>query len=115
MEREIIWIGSSLKDMRRLPEDVQDEISYVLHLVQNGEYDKSIKALKGKELQGVYEIRCRIDTNAYRAVYVLNLGDSIYMLHVFQKKSKQGIGTPKADMEIIRQRLKTAKEHCYHA
>jgi len=109
-EKEVKWLVSSLKDIKKLPEDVQDDIGYVLHLVQNGETDSSIKALTGKDLKGVYEIRTDFDKNTYWAVYVLNLGDVIYMLHVFQKKSKKGIETPKADMDIVRARLKLAKK-----
>ena len=110
LEREVIWVGSSHKDIRGLPDDVQDELGYVLHLVQNGESDSSIKPLTGKDLKGVYEIRADDDGNTYRAVYVLNLGDRIYMLHVFQKKSKKGIATPKQDMDLIRSRLKWAQD-----
>ena len=47
--------------------------------------------------------------NTYRAVYTVRIKSSIYVLHVFKKKSKQGIATPKADMELIRERLKTAE------
>ena len=109
-EKEVIWIGSSHKDIKKLPEDVQDYIGYTLHLVQNGETHSSIKPLKGKDLKGVYEIRVDDDSDTYRAVYVLNIGDKIYMLHVFQKKSKKGSETPKPDMKMIRTRLKIAKE-----
>ena len=51
-----------------------------------------------------------MDTDTYRAVYAVNLGDAIYMLHVFQKKSKRGSETPKPDMDAIRARLKQAQE-----
>lgn len=43
-------------------------------------------------------------------MYVVNLGDAVYVLHAFQKKSKKGSATPKADMDLIRARLKSAKE-----
>ena len=109
-EKEVRWIGSSHKDIKKLPEEVQDDIGYALHLVQHGETDSRIKPLKGKDLKGAYEIRSDFDSDTYRAVYVLNIGDRIYMLHVFQKKSKKGIETPKPDMDVIRARLKTAKE-----
>jgi phage-related protein len=107
-EKPVVWIGSSLEDLKALPEEVQDDIGYVLGGVQQGEFDASIKSLKG--LPGVYEIRADYDTDTYRAVYVLDLGDMIYVLHVFKKKSKQGSETPKRDMELIRSRLKRAKE-----
>jgi phage-related protein len=47
----------------------------------------------------------------YRAVYTIKLPGAVYVLHVFQKKSKRGIKTPAAEMETIPRRLKTAEEH----
>lgn len=76
--------------------------------VQQGEFDSSIKPLKG--FSGVYEIRSDFDTDTYRAVYVLNLADVIYVLHVFKKKSKKGSETPKQEIDLIRTRLKRAQE-----
>ena len=49
--------------------------------------------------------------NTYRAVYVANLGDRIYVLHCFQKKSKFGIKTPKKEIDLIRRRLNRAEAH----
>ncbi len=60
---------------------------------------------------GVYEIREDHGGGTYRAVYALMLGERIYVLHAFQKKSKRGSETPKPDMELIRARLKAAREH----
>ncbi|MCC6545307.1 MAG: type II toxin-antitoxin system RelE/ParE family toxin [Nitrospirae bacterium] len=51
------------------------------------------------------------DTNTYRAVYTVKLADTVYILHVFQKKSKSGIATPKKELELINARLQRAKEH----
>jgi phage-related protein len=83
----------------------------VLGGVQQGEFDSSIKPLKG--FSGVYEIRADFDTDTYRAVYVINLGDVIYVLHVFKKKSKRGSETPKQDIDLIRARLKRAQEEAH--
>ena len=55
------------------------------------------------------EIVARQQRATYRAVYVVNLGMRIYMLHVFQKKSTRGIKTPKREIDLIKQRLKQAK------
>ncbi len=103
-EKPIIWLGSTLKDLRAMSDDVQD----VLGRVQQGQFHNSVKPLKG--LSGVQEIRADVDSDTYRAVYAINLGNAIYMLHVFKKKSKKGIETPKPDMETIHARLKQAKE-----
>jgi phage-related protein len=107
-EKPVVWIGSSLDDLKALPEEVQDDIGYVLGGVQQGEFDSSIKPLKG--FSGVYEIRADFYKDTYRAVYVVNLGDVIYVLHVFKKKSKQGSETPKPDMDLIQSRLKRTEE-----
>jgi phage-related protein len=48
--------------------------------------------------------------STYRAVYTVKVGDAIYVLHCFQKKSTKGISTPKPDMDLIRERLKAAQE-----
>ncbi len=54
------------------------------------------------------EIVSSHQTDTHRAVYAIKLGENIYMLHTFKKKSKKGIKTPRPDMEIIRRRLKDA-------
>lgn len=110
-EKKVVWIGSSLNDLKDLPEEVQDEIGYVLSGVQHGEYDSSIRPLKS--FSGVYEIRTDFDRDTYRAVYVVNLADVIYVLHVFKKKSKQGIETPKQELSLIRARLARAQEDAH--
>lgn len=59
---------------------------------------------------GIFEIGARYDTNTYRAVYTVKLGENIYVLHAFQKKSTRGIRTPKREIDLIKQRLKTSRE-----
>jgi phage-related protein len=51
------------------------------------------------------------DGDTYRAVYTVRFSEVVYVLHVFQKKSKRGIATPKQDIELIEKRLNTAQEH----
>ena len=109
-ETPVIWVGTSRKDIRELPSRVQSIIGYTLGLVQDGDSDSHIKPLRGKDLGGVYEIRADYDKDTYRAVYATSLGKRIFVLHVFQKKSKRGGETPKADMDMIRARLKRARE-----
>jgi len=107
--RSISWVGSSLDDLKELPERVQREIGFSLHLVQEGKTPPNAKPLKGIE-SGIFEIVSDYNKNTYRAVYAIKLGDDIYVLHVFQKKSKHGIATPKKDVDLIKQRLAIAKE-----
>ena len=61
-------------------------------------------------MSGVYEIRVDYDGDTYRTVYVIQLDEDIYVLHVFKKKSKQGSKLSKEDMNTIQERLKRAKE-----
>ncbi len=109
-EKPLIWVNSSYDDLKDLPKTPRREIGFALSDVQSGEYPDTAKPLTGKDLKGVYEIRTDDEGNTYRAVYVVNLGEHIYVLHVFQKKSKKGIATPKKDMDLIRSRLKRAQE-----
>ena len=106
--KKVVWLGSSLKDLKDLPDSVQDDIGYALWRVQEGKEHQDIKLLKG--LPGVFEIGIDYDRDTYRAVYTVNIGDVIYVLHVFKKKSKKGIALPKEDADLIQSRLKWAKE-----
>ncbi len=60
---------------------------------------------------GVREIRIREESGAFRVLYVANIGDAVFVLHAFQKKSKKGVKTPTAELDLIRSRLKAAEEH----
>jgi phage-related protein len=109
-QKNLIWVGNSKKNLIAFPEEVQSDIGFALHLAQEGEKHSSAKPLTGIG-SGVMEIVSDYDTNTYRAVYAVNINDTIYVLHTFQKKSKSGIATPKPDIELIKQRLKAALEH----
>jgi phage-related protein len=69
------------------------------------------KPLKGFGGAGVLEIVENFDGDTYRAVYTVKLAAAIYVLHAFQKKSKQGIATPQQDINLIKERLKRAGEY----
>ncbi|PZX56295.1 phage derived Gp49-like protein DUF891 [Cereibacter changlensis] len=59
---------------------------------------------------GVFEIVADHDGDTYRSVYAVKLGDDIYVLHSFQKKSTIGIKTPKPDLELIKTRLRRIRQ-----
>ena len=77
-----------------------------------GETDAAAKPLRGFGGANVMEIIDRYDTNTFRAVYTVQFADVIYVLHAFQKKSKQGIATPQKDLDLIRRRLAEAQRLC---
>lgn len=107
-EKPVKWVGASLKDLQAMPEEVKDEVGFVLGRVQEGKGHKAIKSLSG--FQGVSEIRSDYDSDTWRVVYVVDLPDAIYVLHAFKKKSRKGISTPQHEINVIRARLKRAKE-----
>ena len=106
--KPVHWIGSSLRDLQSFPAEVQDDIGYALYVAQTGGKHAKAKPLKGFKGAGVLEIVESHDGDTYRAVYTVKFEAAIYVLHTFQKKSKRGIATPKADMDLIEQRLKEA-------
>jgi phage-related protein len=67
--------------------------------------------LKGFGGRSVLEIAVSDHAGTYRAVYTVRFGDAIYVLHVFQKKSKSGIATPQKDIDLIRSRLAEAERN----
>lgn len=93
-----------------MPEDVKDELGYALGVAQLGGKAQSANPMKGN-LREVMEIISDDAGNAYRAMYTVQLKSRVYVLDVFQKKSKSGIATPKGDLARILQRLKDAKQH----
>jgi phage-related protein len=107
--KRVEWIGSSKKDLQSFPDEVQHDIGYALTVAQFGGKHDSAKPWKGLG-SGVMEIVSDFDTNTYRAIYTVNIGTVIYVLHAFQKKSKSGSGTPKEEIEVIRARYKKAVE-----
>jgi phage-related protein len=104
-------MGSSLKELRDSPEEVKDGIGYALELVQKGERPANAKPLKGFGGASVLEIVEDFDGDTWRAIYTVAVANAVYVLHVFQKKSKKGIATPKKEIELIRRRLRDALEH----
>lgn len=109
--KKLCWIGSAKKDLVAMPADVKDTFGYALHLAQIGEKHDQTKPLKGFGSAGVLEVVENTEGGTYRAVYTVKIGNSVYVLHCFQKKSKRGIATPKADLNVIRERLKVAQTH----
>lgn len=107
--KPVVWLGDSLRALKSFPAGVQDEVGYALFLAQRGEKHVSAKPLKGLG-SGVLEVVSDYRGDTFRAVYTVRLADRVFVLHAFQKKSKQGIATPQAEIELIQQRLKRAIE-----
>jgi phage-related protein len=110
-DKPLFWIGSSLNDLKDCPDEVQDCIGYALHWAQRGGKSPDAKPLRGFSDAGVLEIVADFDGNTYRAVYTVRFAEAVYALHVFQKKSRKGIATPRQDIDLVKARLKRAEAH----
>lgn len=109
MARRISWITAALKDFQEFPEAVQDQMTTALRLAALGEKADKAKPLRGLG-RGIFEIALAYRGNAYRTVYAVQLGEDVWAVHAFQKKSTRGIKTPKPEIDLIRERLKRLRE-----
>ena len=109
IDKPLGWIGSSKKDLMALPVDVRKFFGHALDFAQRGDKHDAAKVLKGFGGAGVLELVEDDRNGTYRAVYTVKFVEAVFVLHCFNKKSKQGIETPKEDMDIIRARLKVAE------
>jgi phage-related protein len=108
--KPLIWIASSLDDLREFPPEVRSFMGYALYVAQCGLKHDRAKPLRGYGGAGVLEVVRHFDGDTYRAVYTVRLAGRVYALHAFQKKSKRGTATPQADLKLIGARLKRAEE-----
>ena len=111
MKKPTHWIGSSRKDVRDFPKEVRQEIGFSLYAAERGEALVNSVPLVGFGSAKVLEIITPHDGDAYRAVYTVKFRLAVYVLHVFQKKSKKGDKTPRPTMKLIKNRLKQAESH----
>lgn len=107
--KPVRWMGSSRDDLRVLPEAVKRRVGGALWEAQIGGKAPFAKPLKGFGGGSVLEIVDDFDGNTYRAVYTVKFARAVYVLHVFQKKSRRRIATPRADVALVEHRLKLAK------
>lgn len=108
--KPVRWIGSSKEDLSDFPSEVRGRVGVALWQAQIGGKAPYAKPLKGLGDAGVLEIVDDFDGDTFRAVYTIRFSMAVYVLHAFQKKSRHGIATPKAELDLIGQRLKRARE-----
>ncbi len=107
--RPVSWLKAALKDFESFPADVQLDMRRALTVAAEGGKSDKAKPFKGVN-GGVFEIALRHRGDAFRAIYAVQIGMDLWVIHVFQKKSKTGIKTSQAEINIIRERLKRLKE-----
>ena len=107
--RPVSWIKAARKDFEEFPDDVQEDMLNALTIAAEGGKSDNAKPFKGVD-GGVFEIAIRYRGDAFRAVYAVKIGEDIWVIHAFQKKSKKGIKTPQEEVDLIRERLKRLQE-----
>lgn len=100
--KPVTFIGDSLAEIRAFPQGPRRAVGFQLDRVQRGWMPEHWKPMKSVG-RGVYEIRIRDDTGAFRVIYIASLPEAVYVLHAFQKKTQT---TSKADLELAHSRLK---------
>ena len=88
------------------PVKAQISVLTALEIVVEGRKPPIAKPLKGFE-SGIFEIALPFRGDAFR---VVQIGDDVWVLHAFKKKSTEGIKTPKHEIDLVRQRLRQLKE-----
>lgn len=106
--RGLIWLGDTREVLSSYPPHVKRVLGFALRAVQNGAMPPIAKPMKGLGA-GVLDLRHEFDRNAYRVVYALRIGANVYVIDVFQKKSKTGRKTPRGVKSRIEARLKLAR------
>jgi len=107
--RPISWIKAARKDFDTFPAEAQAIFATALVDAANGGKHEIAKPLSGLGA-GVLEIALAYRRNAFRVVYALQLRDAVWVIHAFQKKSTQGMKTPKHEMDLVKSRLKQLRE-----
>ena len=107
--RPVSWIKSALKEFETFPEGARSSCLAALTIAAEGGKADIAKPMHGLG-SSVFEIALPSKGDAFRVVYAVQLGDDIWVVHAFQKKSTQGIKTPKREIDLIKDRLKRLKE-----
>jgi len=107
--RPVSWIRAALKAFERFPHGVQSICLSALTIAAEGGKADVATPMHGMG-SGVLEIAVRFRDDAFRLVYAVQIGDDLWVVHAFQKKSTRGIKTPPRELDLIRDRLKRLKE-----
>ena len=107
--RPISWVSAARREFESFPEGAQSICLAALTIAAEGSKADIAKPLKGLG-SGVMEIALPYRGNAFRVVYAVQLGEDVWVVHAFQKKSTQGIKTPTHEIDLISARVKRLKE-----
>lgn len=109
--KPVRWVGSARQDLQRCPKSIRNDIGHALYMAQRGQQHPNAKSLRGFGNASVIEIIANDPSGTFRAVYTVQFENAVYVIHVFQKKSRRGIAMPRSDTDSILRRLRRAREH----
>ncbi|HEY6803614.1 MAG TPA: type II toxin-antitoxin system RelE/ParE family toxin [Pyrinomonadaceae bacterium] len=107
--RSISWIKAALREFEKFPDEVRTTCLTALTIAAEGGKADVSKPMQGCG-SGVFEIALPFRSDAFRVVYAVQLGDDLWIVHAFQKKSTRGIKTPKHELDLVKDRLKRLRE-----
>ncbi len=106
-EKKVVWIGTSLDDLRDFPKDARHDAGFQLEQVQQLGLEpddwKPMPAIGA----GCREIRIRTSDGAFRVFYVTKFGEAVFVSHCFTRKSQK---TAQRDIAIGTQRYSEARK-----
>jgi len=107
--RKLVWLVDSLDRLTSFPPGVRQKLGFALYQAQIGQTHEGTKMLHGFS-ETIWQVRADDPSGTYRAVYLAQFREAVYVLHAFQKKAKSGIATPQRELDLIRQRLQIVRK-----
>ncbi|MDH6269088.1 phage-related protein [Rhizobium sp. SG_E_25_P2] len=107
--KDVLWVKAARKEFETFPAGAREIIQSALVIAAEGRKADIAKPMKGLG-SGVWEIALPYRSDAYRVVYAVQIGEAVWVVHAFQKKSTKGVATPLKEVEIIKARLKRIRE-----
>lgn len=104
--KDVVFVAGSAGDLRHFPAVARQRAGYQLYLIQLGRDPGDSKPMP-QIGRGCHEIRIRQEGGAYRVLYVASIGDAVYVLYCFEKRTRK---TAKADVDLARQRYSEVTE-----
>jgi phage-related protein len=108
--KKVVYIGQAEKDLKAMPDEVKEQMLRSIEVAKLGGTAANAE-LRPNMGKGVYQISIDHDTDTYRGVYLVEVRTYLVVLHAFKKKSKSGKATPKPEIDLIKRRIKFAKQH----
>lgn len=109
LSRQVSWIKAALKEFEDFPAEAREECKFALGIAAEGGKADIAKPMRGLG-SGVFEIALAFKGGAFRVVYAVQLGDALWVVHAFQKKSTRGIKTPRHEIDLVVDRIKRLKQ-----